>query len=253
MIGDGSLSHRPNADRERLFDELLRPLVSALHQLAHSQAQQVRPAMVLQMCSLGDVSIGFNLAIDDSAEVYALDKGQLRQLTRHNEEWMKEVQLGATRELSFRTKDGADVHGLLTLPPDYKEGQRYPLLLRIHGGPNGQDAHAFQFERHVFAANGYAVLQVNYRGSTGYGKKWQNASRYDMGGVDNDDCAAGVKYLIENNSEWIEQHFEFTQQISSQSNNLLELQEFCTNLIVQSPEKILKLKFFQKVKKNQMI
>ena len=48
------------------------------------------------------------------------------------------------------------------------------------------------------------------------------------------------KYLIENNSEWIEQHFEFTQQISSQSNNLLELQEFCTNLLVQSPEKILK-------------
>src|SRR6266496_3727681 len=48
------------------------------------------------------------------------------------------------------------------------------------------------------------------------------------------------KYLIENKSEWIEQHFEFTQQISSQSNNLLELQEFCTNLLVQSPEKILK-------------
>ena len=47
------------------------------------------------------------------------------------------------------------------------------------------------------------------------------------------------KYLIENNSEWMEQHFEFTQQISSQSNNLLELQEFCTNLLVQSPEKIL--------------
>src|SRR6266496_1244885 len=47
------------------------------------------------------------------------------------------------------------------------------------------------------------------------------------------------KYLIENNSEWIEQHFEFTQQISSQSNNLLELQEFCTNLLVQSPEKYL--------------
>ncbi|GET02108.1 hypothetical protein GLOIN_2v1868421 [Rhizophagus clarus] len=48
------------------------------------------------------------------------------------------------------------------------------------------------------------------------------------------------KYLIENNSDWMEQHFEFTQQISSQSNNLLELQEFCTNLMVQSPEKIFK-------------
>ena len=48
------------------------------------------------------------------------------------------------------------------------------------------------------------------------------------------------KYLIENKSDWIEQHFGFTQQISSQSNNLLKLQEFCTNLMVQSPEKVLK-------------
>ena len=47
------------------------------------------------------------------------------------------------------------------------------------------------------------------------------------------------KYLIENNSEWIEQHFEFTQQITSQSNNLLELQEFCTNLMTQFSERIL--------------
>ncbi len=49
------------------------------------------------------------------------------------------------------------------------------------------------------ASRGWTVLAPNYRGSTGYGKKWQNASRYDMGGVDTDDCAAGVNYLIENN------------------------------------------------------
>jgi len=60
-------------------------------------------------------------------------------------------------------------------------------------------------------------------------------------------------YLIENNSEWIEQHFEFTQQISSQSNNLLELQEFCTNLIVQSPEKILKSFDFTSLSEKSLI
>jgi dipeptidyl aminopeptidase/acylaminoacyl peptidase len=49
-----------------------------------------------------------------------------------------------------------------------------------------------------FASRGWTVLAPNYRGSTGYGKKWQNASRFDMGGVDTDDCAAGVNYLIEN-------------------------------------------------------
>src|SRR5438034_4812972 len=61
------------------------------------------------------------------------------------------------------------------------------------------------------------------------------------------------KYLIENNSEWMEQHFEFTQQISSQSNNLLELQEFCTNLIVQSPEKIFKSFDFTTLSEKSLI
>ena len=57
----------------------------------------------------------------------------------------------------------------------YKDGQRRALLLRIHGGPAGQDAHSFQFERHLFAANGYAVLQVNYRGSAGRDEEFQSA------------------------------------------------------------------------------
>src|SRR6266496_3298560 len=61
------------------------------------------------------------------------------------------------------------------------------------------------------------------------------------------------KYLIENNSEWIEQHFEFTQQISSQSNNLLELQEFCTNLLVQSPEEVLKSFDFTSLSEKSLI
>ncbi|GBB85330.1 hypothetical protein RclHR1_01190006 [Rhizophagus clarus] len=61
------------------------------------------------------------------------------------------------------------------------------------------------------------------------------------------------KYLIENNSEWMEQHFEFTQQISSQSNNLLELQEFCTNLMVKSPEKIFKSFDFASLSEKSLI
>ena len=73
------------------------------------------------------------------------------------------------------------MHGLLTLPPDYKEGQKLPLLLRIHGGPNGQDGHSFQFERHLFAANGYAVLNVNYRGSAGRDEAYQTAIFAELG------------------------------------------------------------------------
>jgi len=122
------------------------------------------------------------------AEIYALEAGKLRRLTAHNEEWLQKVALGETREVQFRSPDGADVHGLLTLPPGYQPGAKLPLLLRIHGGPNGQDAHGFQFERHLFAAHGYAVLNVNYRGSAGRDEAFQTAIFADWGGKEVVDC-----------------------------------------------------------------
>src|SRR5206468_2724877 len=101
-------------------------------------------------------------------EIYATENGKLRRLTNHNTEWLKSITMGETREVRYKTPDGAEAHGILTLPPGYVDGSRkLPLLLRIHGGPNGQDGHAFSFERQLFAANGYAVLNVNYRGSAG--------------------------------------------------------------------------------------
>lgn len=129
-------------------------------------------------------------------EICALEDGKLRPLTRHNAEWLKEIKLGETREVRFKTKDGAEVHGLLTLPPDYQAGTKLPLLLRIHGGPNGQDAHSFQFERHLFAANGYAVLNVNYRGGSGRDEAYQTAIFADWGNREVIDLLAGVDHVI---------------------------------------------------------
>ena len=75
-------------------------------------------------------------------------------------------------------------------------GTKVPLLLRIHGGPNGQDQHAFAAERQVFAANGYAVLAVNYRGSAGRGQKYSRAIFADWGHFEVDDLLAGVDHVI---------------------------------------------------------
>jgi len=61
------------------------------------------------------------------------------------------------------------------------EGRKYPMLLIIHGGPNGQDAHNFSFDRQFFAANGYVVLSVNYRGSSGRGSSYQKVIAADWG------------------------------------------------------------------------
>jgi dipeptidyl aminopeptidase/acylaminoacyl peptidase len=114
-------------------------------------------------------------------EVHALENGGIRKLTRHNDAWLQDVLLATTEEFTSISKDGTEVHGLIVKPPAFQPGRRYPTLLRIHGGPNGQDAHSFHFERELFAANGYVVVAVNYRGSNGRGSAFQKAIFADWG------------------------------------------------------------------------
>jgi dipeptidyl aminopeptidase/acylaminoacyl peptidase len=130
-------------------------------------------------------------------EVYALEGKTLRQLTHQNDALMAELQIAETEEVNFKSKDGTDVHGLLTYPVGYAKGTKVPLLLRIHGGPNGQDQHSFSVERQVFAANGYAVLAVNYRGSSGRGQKYSRSIFADWGHYEVEDLQAGVDHVIQ--------------------------------------------------------
>ena len=129
-------------------------------------------------------------------EVYAVESGALRQLTHQNDALFAELEVAATEEVSFKSEDGTEVHGLLTKPVGYITGTKVPLLLRIHGGPNGQDGHSFSTERQWFAANGYAVLAVNYRGSAGRGRKYSRAIFADWGHFEVEDLKAGVNHVI---------------------------------------------------------
>lgn len=131
-----------------------------------------------------------------ATEIYAVDGSTLRQITHQNDALVAELDLGATEEVNFKSKDGTEVHGLLTYPVGYQKGARVPLLLRIHGGPNGQDQHSFSTERQFFAANGYAVLAVNYRGSSGRGQKFSRAIFADWGNYEVQDLLAGVNHVI---------------------------------------------------------
>ena len=80
-------------------------------------------------------------------EIYAVEGGALRQITHQNDTLMAELEIAPSEEVSFTSKDGTEVHGLLTKPVGYTAGSRVPLLLRIHGGPNSQDAHSFSTEK----------------------------------------------------------------------------------------------------------
>ncbi|HEX2094650.1 MAG TPA: S9 family peptidase [Longimicrobiaceae bacterium] len=129
-------------------------------------------------------------------EVHALEGGRLRPLSRQNEEWLAGVQLGTTEDVEFRSPDGTEVHGLLVKPAGYVAGRRYPMLLRIHGGPNSQDQHAFHFERELFAADGYVVVAVNYRGSSGRGAAFQTSIYGDWGNREVVDLLAATDQVV---------------------------------------------------------
>ncbi len=135
-----------------------------------------------------------------SPEIYALDETQsgskLRKLTGHNDALMARLSLAVTQELSAKTKDGSEVHALLTMPLGYVAGTKVPMLLRIHGGPTSQDAHGFNVERQLFAAHGYAVLNVNYRGSTGRGHAYSEAINADWGHKEVLDLLAAVDAAV---------------------------------------------------------
>jgi len=118
------------------------------------------------------------------------------QLTHQNDALFAQLQLGTTEEISANSKDGTEVHGLLTKPVNYAAGTKVPMLLRIHGGPNSQDQHSFAFERQWFAANGYAVLAVNYRGSSGRGSKYSKAISADWGHYEVEDLQAAVDQVV---------------------------------------------------------
>ena len=155
------------------------------------------PPIVL---SSWDTAAGHSVALSGGdtkhTEVYAMEGGSLRQLTHQNDALFAELELAQTEEVSFKSKDGTEVHGLLTYPVGYVKGTKVPFLLRIHGGPNGQDQHSFSPERQIFAANGYAVLAVNYRGSSGRGQKYSRSIFADWGHYEVEDLQAGVDHVI---------------------------------------------------------
>jgi dipeptidyl aminopeptidase/acylaminoacyl peptidase len=142
---------------------------------------------------------------DTSAgEVYAFENGNLRKLTTHNDALLSELQLGAVEDISFRSKDATEIHGMVVKPPSFEAGKKYPALLWIHGGPNGQDDHALNFslyplqlERQFFAAHGYVVLAINYRGSSGRGAEFTRSIFADWGNKEVADLLAGVDYAVQ--------------------------------------------------------
>lgn len=130
-------------------------------------------------------------------EIYSYIDNQLTQLTNENDELLSEIMKPAVEEIRFNSKDGTEIHGFLVKPIGFEEGTSYPTILWNHGGPVSQYEHSFRFEPQLFAANGYAVLMINPRGSSGYGQEFSEVLFADWGNKDFEDVMAGVDHAIE--------------------------------------------------------
>lgn len=126
-----------------------------------------------------------------------LQNGEKQQLTFVNQEFLQTRVLSDVEPIEFESEDGWNVHGWLMKPVGFEEGKKYPLILEIHGGPHAMYANTYFNEFQVLAAQGFAVLYVNPRGSHGYGQKFVDAVRGDYGGNDYKDLMNAVDYVLD--------------------------------------------------------
>jgi dipeptidyl aminopeptidase/acylaminoacyl peptidase len=120
-----------------------------------------------------------------------------RQLTDLNPQ-VRGLALGEQEEITWRSSDGREVGGVLTRPVGYRPGQRYPLIVAIHGGPAAADVLGFNggYGAQVYAGAGYAVLKPNYRGSTNYGEAHRTGIVGDYFRPGYEDIMTGVDHLV---------------------------------------------------------
>lgn len=135
---------------------------------------------------------------DHARELYAGPPGQLRRLTRHNPT-LDAVELGQRSIVRWTAADGVELEGVLTKPVGYQEGQRYPLAVLVHGGPEGISLDGWNtratYPTQLLATRGYVVLEPNYRGSSGRGVAFGKSDQGDLGGKEFDDVLAGIDHL----------------------------------------------------------
>jgi dipeptidyl aminopeptidase/acylaminoacyl peptidase len=125
-----------------------------------------------------------------------LRPNEQRVLVDVNKDVLEGIKLAESEELWWTSSDGLKVQGWLMKPADYQPGKRYPMVLWIHGGPWSMYNVAWSWAFQNFAANGYAVLWTNPRGSTGYGQDFVNGIQHSYPGKDYDDLMGGVDAAI---------------------------------------------------------
>ena len=134
------------------------------------------------------------------SEIFAADAdgSHARQLTHHNTALLSQLDMNPPEPFWFEGAEGTRIEALLIRPPHFDASKKYPLLLLVHGGPQGawDDAWGYRWNEELFASPGYIAVMINPRGSTGYGQKFVDEIRDDWGGKVYDDLMKGTDYAL---------------------------------------------------------
>jgi dipeptidyl aminopeptidase/acylaminoacyl peptidase len=161
-------------------------------------ARPIGGRLTVSSYSLGkDDAIAAQVGMTDRPdEIYLSHGTDLTRVTKTNDALISQLHLAKVDYVHFKSKDGTPVSGYLYKPLDYTPGKKVPTLLNPHGGPVGQYSASFYHLAELYAANGYAVLLPNPRGSSGYGQKFCEAIFADWGNKDYQDDMAMVDYAL---------------------------------------------------------
>jgi dipeptidyl aminopeptidase/acylaminoacyl peptidase len=161
--------------------------------------QEINPGdFAITSRDVADTTWVVAFTVDDGpVPFYAYDRQQqAATFLFSNQPTLSNYTLASMEPITFTSRDGLTIHGYLTLPAG-KEQSNLPMVLNVHGGPWARERWGYNPEAQWFANRGYACLQVNYRGSTGYGKDFLNAGNKEWGGKMHDDLVDAVQWAIE--------------------------------------------------------
>lgn len=155
------------------------------------------PVTVRDVARVGDRTVVLAESADQPSNVYALSDGYLTELTSVNTALLADVARPEVEKRDFASADGTKVEAFFVKPVGYQKGKRYPTILWLHGGPASQFSYSYRDTAQLFAANGYAVIMPNPRGSVGYGEAFAKGTVAAWGEKDVADVLAAVDHGIE--------------------------------------------------------
>ncbi len=170
----------------RVWDQPLHGAARAI-QLGNLEAAQVG-----SISKSGAIALVANRS-SHPGELYYLSSRSARPVALTNENgWADRINLGRVQTVTWKGSDGFAEDGILTFPPQYVKGKRFPLVLLVHGGPQSASTQGWNSRRLLFASHGYLVFEPNYRGSTNLGDRYERAIARDAGVGPGKDVMAGV-------------------------------------------------------------